>query len=72
MATGLRNYMPWQRYDIRNRSGEFVERHWHPINAPILDPNGEVKLIIHHVADVTFAAKRLTPQRMINNGEARI
>jgi hypothetical protein len=50
--------MRWQRYDVRDRSLTFRERHWAPINSPILDENGEVKLIVHHVADVTRLAKK--------------
>jgi hypothetical protein len=36
----------------------FQERHWSPINSPILDHNGEVKLIVHHVSDVTRVARK--------------
>src|SRR5579883_3288429 len=58
LATKRFDTMPWQRYDIRDRSEQFHERHWSPINSPILDDNGEVKLIIHHVSDVTRVAKK--------------
>lgn len=58
LATKRIDTMPWQRYDIRDRSEQFHERHWSPINSPILDDNGEVKLIIHHVSDVTRVAKK--------------
>jgi PAS domain-containing protein len=58
LATKRIDAMPWQRYDIRDRSEQFHERHWSPINSPILDDNGEVKLIIHHVSDVTRVAKK--------------
>jgi PAS domain-containing protein len=51
--------MLWQRYDIRDRGGSFIERHWDPINCPILDDNGEVEFIVHHVSDVTKLATRL-------------
>jgi PAS domain-containing protein len=59
--TATTHQMRWQRYDIRNRAGIFIERHWHPINAPVLDDNGEVAWIVHHVSDVTAAAMRLRP-----------
>lgn len=52
-ARGSRQVMPRQRYDIRNRAGVFVERHWDPMNYPLLDDNGEVEFIVHHVRDVT-------------------
>jgi hypothetical protein len=35
------------------RSGAWLLRHWRPINVPVLDHNGEVSTIIHHVEDVT-------------------
>jgi PAS domain S-box-containing protein len=50
--------MQWQRYDIRDRAGDFIERHWDPTNCPMLDDNGEVEFIVHHVSDVTAVAKR--------------
>jgi hypothetical protein len=50
--------MPWQRYDVRDTSNIFQERHWSPINSPIHDDNGEVKAIIHHVSDVTRVAQK--------------
>lgn len=59
--------MHWQRYDIRDWAGDFVERHWSPVNAPVMDDNGEVEFIIHSVEDVTATVKRLDtllpPQR---------
>jgi hypothetical protein len=50
--------MPWQRYDVRNRDGVFVERHWSPLNKPVLDSNGDVEFIVHAVSDVTALALR--------------
>jgi hypothetical protein len=38
-----------QRYDIRRRSGRWLVRSWRPINVPVLDKNGEIVSIIHHV-----------------------
>jgi len=48
--------MAVQKYDIRrpdSAGGGFEERHWSPINSPVLGPNGEVRYIIHRVEDVT-------------------
>lgn len=55
-----------QRYDVRMRSGPWRERYWRPINVPVLDGNGEVNFIIHHVEDVTPStnAARTTPSRV--------
>lgn len=51
--------MPIQRYDIKDRDGVFVKRYWKPTNSPLLDHDGEIKLILHHVEDVTEQISRL-------------
>jgi PAS domain-containing protein len=61
LATSLRevvrtrqpHWMAPQRYDIRGRSGKWHYRRWKPINVPVLDHNGEIVVIIHHVEDIT-------------------
>jgi PAS domain-containing protein len=61
LSTSLRNVlrtrqphrMARQRYDVRARSGAWLLRRWSPINVPVLDHNGEVVAIVHHVEDVT-------------------
>jgi len=48
--------MAVQKYDVRRpvaEGGGFEERHWSPVNAPVLDTNGNVVWIIHRVEDVT-------------------
>ena len=46
--------MPVQRYDVRNKeSGWFETKYWRPKNAPVLDNDGNVILIIQTVQDVT-------------------
>lgn len=48
--------MAVQKYDIRRsaeRGGQFEERYWSPINAPVLDECGDLRYIIHRVEDVT-------------------
>ncbi|GAA1908301.1 hypothetical protein GCM10009716_17810 [Streptomyces sodiiphilus] len=47
--------MPLQRYDVErtDRPGVFEEKYWSPVNAPVLGPNGQVKLIMHRVEEVT-------------------
>lgn len=48
--------MAIQKYDIRkpeSQGGEFEERYWSPLNAPVLDENGDVEYVIHRVEDVT-------------------
>jgi PAS domain S-box-containing protein len=48
--------MAVQKYDIRrpdSEGGGFEERHWSPVNSPVLGRNGLVEHIIHAVEDVT-------------------
>ncbi len=52
--------MAIQRYDVRNQAGEFVERHWQPINTPIFDDDERLVALLHHVEDVTAEVRRST------------
>ena len=45
--------MAVQKYDVRTPSGEFEQRYWSPLNAPVLGGDGKVAYIIHRVEDVT-------------------
>jgi len=45
--------MAVQKYDIRRPDGSFEERHWSPVNSPVLAPDGAVAYIIHRVEDMT-------------------
>ncbi len=57
LSTKQPHVMARQRYDIRRRDGTWEKRVWLPTNYPVLDDNGEVEFLIHHVEDVTaFAA----------------
>jgi PAS domain-containing protein len=51
--TGRPHAMAVQRYDIRDAAGDFVERHWQPINTPIHDTEERLVFLLHHVEDVT-------------------
>ncbi|MEV5874781.1 SpoIIE family protein phosphatase [Streptomyces sp. NPDC052101] len=55
MATGERDAMALQRYDVESteRPGEWEERYWSPVNAPVFDANGKVVLLVHRVEEVT-------------------
>ena len=57
LATRAPDRMPVQKYDIPRAEGGFEERHWLPLNAPVLSPDGEVVHIIHHVEDVTESVR---------------
>ena len=60
LATKQPDMMPVQKYDIRTDSGTFEERHWSPMNVPVLNSEGQVVCIIHRVQDVTSLAKTLS------------
>jgi PAS domain S-box-containing protein len=52
--------MAVQKYDIRrplDEGGNFEERHWSPMNVPVLNSKGEPIYIIHRVEDVTELVK---------------
>jgi len=49
----VRDEMPVQRYDVRDERGVWEVRWWKPANWPVLDDDGAVIAIIHHVRDVT-------------------
>ncbi|MER5940015.1 SpoIIE family protein phosphatase [Streptomyces sp. NPDC001928] len=55
VATGERDAMALQRYDVEDpmRPGEWEERYWSPVNAPVLGPDGKVALLVHRVEEVT-------------------
>lgn len=53
VASRTADVMAVQRYPVRQADGRFVERWWTPINTPVLGDDGDVKLIIHQVDDVT-------------------
>jgi signal transduction histidine kinase/ActR/RegA family two-component response regulator len=58
LETAKPDVMALQKYDIPVGDGTFEERHWSPINTPVLGPDGAVELIIHRVEDVTAFVQR--------------
>ncbi len=53
LATGRRDTMPVQRYDVTDETGAFRPRWWSTINVPVLDARGDVRLLLHRVEDVS-------------------
>ena len=52
LATKTRDTMPPRKYDIRrpnSEGGGFEERFWSAVNFPVLDRNGGIEFIVHHV-----------------------
>lgn len=40
------------RYDVCGPDGQFVKRHWRPVNSPIFDDTGRLAFLAHQVAEV--------------------
>lgn len=53
LSTGSRQAMPLQRYDVTDPRGNWRVRYWQPVNWPVVDENGSVVALVHHVTDVT-------------------
>lgn len=59
-ARRLPDSMAIQKYDVRrpeSQGGGFEERHWSPLNTPVLDHDGKLLYILHRVEDVTDLVK---------------
>ncbi|MFI8261063.1 MULTISPECIES: PP2C family protein-serine/threonine phosphatase [unclassified Streptomyces] len=69
--TGERDAMALQRYDVESaeRPGEWEERYWSPVNAPILDSEGRVVLLVHRVEEVT---ELIRARSRPSNGRAQV
>lgn len=55
LSTGERDTMAVQRYDVESAQcpGQWDQRYWSPVNAPVLAPDGKVVLLVHRVEEVT-------------------
>lgn len=74
LATGQPDTMPVQRYDLPRsgmQDGSLEERHWSPVNSPLLNTDGQVLYIVHRVEDVT---ERLRADRLeaLRSSEERL
>ncbi|WP_398948490.1 PP2C family protein-serine/threonine phosphatase [Streptomyces sp. ID38640] len=65
VASGVPDTMALQRYDVEapGRPGVFEERYWSPVNAPVLDADGRVQLIVHRVEEVTEIVRARAGER---------
>ncbi|MGW8761080.1 PP2C family protein-serine/threonine phosphatase [Streptomyces sp. NPDC055815] len=59
LATRESDTMALQRYDVESpdRPGQWQERYWSPVNAPVLAPDGSVAFLLHRVEEVTELMK---------------
>ena len=54
VATGRPDTMPVQRYDLRlprDGGGEWEERYWSAVNAPVFGADGRIEYLLHRVED---------------------
>ncbi|GGS86105.1 PP2C family protein-serine/threonine phosphatase [Streptomyces violaceus] len=74
LTTGERDTMALQRYDVEDpeRPGEWEERYWSPVNAPLLGPDGKVALILHRVEEVTELIRARGRSGGNRGGRARV
>jgi signal transduction histidine kinase len=61
--------MSVQRFRSRRPDGTEEERLWSPVNAPVLNDEGEVTFIVHHVEDVT--SRLAAPETQSSSPAAR-
>lgn len=66
--TGQGDVMALQRYDVEvpGRPGEFRERYWCPVNAPVLGASGEVTMLVHVVEEVSGLIRRFVEAEAAN------
>jgi PAS domain-containing protein len=60
VATGTPDALSMQQYDVEkpDSPGEFAQRYWCPVNAPVFGPDGEVVLIAQCVEEITDRVRR--------------
>jgi PAS domain-containing protein len=51
--SGVAQYMPLQRYDVRNPDKQFVTRYWRTQITPLFDGEGCLSYLLCHAEDVT-------------------
>ncbi|MFF2998154.1 PP2C family protein-serine/threonine phosphatase [Streptomyces sp. NPDC057950] len=52
------------RHDVEetDRPGVFEERYWSPINAPVLDSEGNIVLVVHRLEEITDVVRACGPE----------
>ncbi|MDB5725216.1 MAG: diguanylate cyclase [Novosphingobium sp.] len=53
--SGREHRMALQRYDIQDPTGQFLKRHWLPVNTPIFDEKGRLVFLVNHVGGAVEA-----------------
>jgi serine phosphatase RsbU (regulator of sigma subunit) len=59
LDTRQRDTMALQRYDVEDpgQPGNWEERYWSPVNAPVIGSDGKVVLLVHRVEEITELIK---------------
>ena len=63
-ASKSRHVMSVQRYDVIDPNGNWRLRYWRPINWSVVDDEGKVVALVHHVVNVT--AETLARQAVLS------
>jgi PAS domain-containing protein len=73
LATGKPDALPFIQYDVEEpgRPGEFVQRYWCPVNAPILGTDGRVMLITQCVEEITEKVRRFVEGLSASGSQGR-
>lgn len=63
LETGAQDVASPFRHDVEepDRPGVYTQRYWSPVNAPVLDADGEVVLIVHRLAEITDLVRDVGP-----------
>ena len=66
--SGEPDVMAVQRYDVEvpGTPGEFRERYWCPVNAPVLGAGGEVAMLLHVVEEVSDLIRKFVEAEAAN------
>ena len=54
--------MKLQRYDVCDKTGQWHEKYWHPANWPIVDDDGSILALVHHVVEAPPPGKTHAPR----------
>ncbi|MFE0631181.1 PP2C family protein-serine/threonine phosphatase [Streptomyces sp. NPDC058864] len=63
LETGIQDVEGPIRHDVEesDRPGVFAERYWSPINAPVLDSEGHIALVVHRLEEITDLVREGSP-----------
>ncbi|MGW1540127.1 PP2C family protein-serine/threonine phosphatase [Streptomyces sp. NPDC002309] len=63
LETGVQDVEGPIRHDVEeeDRPGVFAERYWSPVNAPVLDSEGHIALVVHRLEEITDLVRAEVP-----------